>query len=529
MIDFKNPKTIRVARSMCLESFEFYIKYFFWQQYRRKFVWNSHHTIIVNALVDVLLGKITRLGINVAPRYSKTEIVVKAFISFVLGFNPTAKFIHLSYGDDIALDNSEFIKDLIESEAFQTIFPGIAIKYDSKGKKKWYTTQGGGLLARSAAGQVTGFGAGEVDEEFEIMDFADTINTQDVSSFESDLEKILKFAGAIVIDDPIKPEDADMETLREKVNSRFDSTIRNRVNSRRTPIILIGQRVHPNDLSGYLQRDNEPDKWRFISLPCLIEDKNGKEVTLKDGTVKRYRALWSFKHTVEELLAIQSGNELVFGRQYQQDPAPKAGLLFPLEELEKFDMEEMSKQLADPDFTLLAGDPADEGGDDFAGGVVKLIGDKIYLVDVLYNTDGTDHNEAAIEEMIMDSGYRVSSVIIEGVMGWKETATRIRDRIQSKDKYGEKIFKNEFRIVRPRQQKHSRILNRASFIKNHIRFRKDWAKFPQYAKFMRVLIAYLRIQEPGKKNKHDDAPDLLEMIAAYFEKNFPHLWQLIKK
>ncbi|HYD90278.1 MAG TPA: hypothetical protein VEA37_02185 [Flavobacterium sp.] len=522
---------VRVARGMCLGSFKFYIKLFFFVQYRKKFVWNDHHDKIVNALWDVLTGKTLRLIINVAPRYSKTEIVVKAFISFVLGFNPAAKFIHLSYGDDIALDNSEAIKDLIESYEYQAMFPGITIKRDSKGKKKWYTNHGGGLLARSAAGQVTGFGAGEVDEEFELMDFADTINSQDVSSFESDLEKILRFAGAIVIDDPIKPEDADQEILRNRVNSRFDSTIRNRVNSRRTPIILIQQRLHPEDLTGYLLRDDEPDDWKVISLPCLTECKEGEGqmVVLADGTLKWYKALWPHKHTVDELLAMQSGNELVFGRQYQQDPAPKAGLLFPLSELEMFDFEEMAKALKDPDYTLFAADPADEGGDDFAGGIGKLIGDKIYITDILYNTDGTDHNEAAVEEIIMGSGHRVSTALVEGVFGWKETATRIRDRITSKSKYGEKTYKNEFRIVRPRSNKESRILNRASFIKNHMRFRKDWAKYPQYAKFMRVLISYLRIQEPGKKNKHDDAPDLLEMMAAFFEKNFPHLWQLIKK
>lgn len=527
-IDFKDQKTVRVSRSMALESLKFHTQYFFLQQYKRKFVWNTHHTIITEALEDVLQGKLKRLILNVAPRYSKTELAVKSFISHGLALNPAAKFIHLSYGDDIALDNSETIKDLIESEEYQTLFPGISIKWDSKGKKKWYTTQGGGLLARSAAGQVTGFGAGEVDEEFELMDYADTIGKQNFDETLSKLERKMKFAGAIIIDDPIKPEDADQDTLRNKVNSRFDSTIRNRVNSRNTPIILIQQRLHPMDLTGYLTREKEPDDWKVISLPCLIEnDVTGQEIILKDGTKKKYIALWPHKHTVEELLSIQSGNELVFGRQYQQNPAPKEGLLFPLEELEFFDINTMSEILNDPDYTLLAADPANEGGDDFAGGTTKLVGRKIYLTNVLYNTDGTDFNEPAIEEMIMKSGDRVSTVLVEGVLGWKETANRIRNRIQDEFVYGDKIYQNEFRIVRPRTNKHTRILNRASFIKNNFVFRKDWAELPQYAKFMRNLISYLRIQEPGKKNKHDDAPDLLEMKANFYEKNFPHIWQVV--
>lgn len=542
-MNFKDDKAVRVARGMCLSSLKFYIKLIFFVQYRKKFVWNDHHDKIVDALWDVLIGKTTRLIINVAPRYSKTEIVVKAFISFVLGFNPAAKFIHLSYGDAIALDNSETIKDLIESEEYQALFPGVAIKRDSKAKEKWYTNQGGGVLARAAAGQVTGFGAGEVDEEtkvdFELMDFADTINSQDVSQFETDLEKILRFAGAIIIDDPIKPEDADQDTIRRKVNSRFDSTIRNRVNSRRTPIILIQQRLHPEDLTGYLLRDKDPDDWKVISLPCLIEAKKGEpgavEVKLKDDKVKYYRALWSHKHTVEELIEMQAGNELVFGRQYQQDPSPKEGLLFPLEELHFYKFDEITESgvklrelLDDPDYTLLAADPANEGGDDFAGGTSKVLGDRIYITNILYNTDGADKNEVAIEEMIMGDD-RVSTVLIEGVLGWKEVAVRIRERIKDEKVYGKNIYRSEFRILLPTLKKHTRILNRASFIKNHMWFRSDWAQYPQYAKFMRNLISYLRIQEPGKMNKHDDAPDLLEMKADYYEKTFPHLWKPIKK
>jgi hypothetical protein len=113
---------------------------------------------------------------------------------------------------------------------------------------------------------------------------------------------LFKFGGAIVIDDPIKPEDAKSLTVRSKVNERFDSTIRSRVNSRRTPIVLVMQRVNEEDLSGYLL-DGVED-WDVLSLPAL---KN-------DGT-----ALWPFKHTVEELILLKNLNPSVFYFQYQQE------------------------------------------------------------------------------------------------------------------------------------------------------------------------------------------------------------------
>ena len=228
-------KKMKVARVKCQRSLMFHTRYFFMKNHKRKFVVNEHHKIIVDALEKIASGDITRLIINIAPRYGKTELAVKNFISWCLSNNPSAKFIHLSYSDDLALDNSEEVKNMVLSDDFQAMYPELKLKSDSKSKKKWYTTSGGGVYATSASGQVTGFGAGSVDDEKEIDE---TI---------SDFNKLENFGGAIIIDDPIKPDDV-YTVVRDRVNQKFDSTIRNRVNSRKTPIIIIMQRLDPLDL-----------------------------------------------------------------------------------------------------------------------------------------------------------------------------------------------------------------------------------------------------------------------------------------
>jgi hypothetical protein len=498
MILTENTDTdlLSVAKVKCLKSLLFHTRYFFKHQYNRKFVIGEHHEIICNALERILRGELKRLIINIAPRYGKTEIAVKSFISHGLALNPSAKFIHLSYADDLALDNSETVKDLITTQSYQELFPDVKIKKDAKAKNKWYTTQNGGVLARAAGGQVTGFGAGQVDEEDEFNEWIAGIDHQNGLT---DLEKKFNFGGAIIIDDPVKPEDADQDTIREKVNSRFDSTIRNRVNSRHTPIIVIMQRLHPQDLTGYLLRDGEQDEWEVISLPCLKED----------GT-----SLWEFKHTVSELIAMKKANELVYERQFQQNPKPKAGLLFALDDLNFYDPN--TTKLTDPDFCYVPSDPANEGGDDFASVDSRLVGDRIYIHNVIYNTEGADFNEVALVKLILDA--KAGAAAVESVFGWKETAERVRAELERKN------YQGEFRLTRPRTSKHSRILNRASFIRNNFYFRSDYLDFPQYAKFMRNLTSYLRIQEAGKGNKHDDAPDVCEMAASYYEKNFSHLY-----
>jgi len=484
-------KVVKVAKYKCLKNLLFHTRYFFKKHQNKKFVIGEHHEIICNALEKVLRGEIKRLIINIAPRYGKTELAVKSLISHGLALNPAAKFIHLSYSDTLALDNSESVKDLVQSAEYQQLFPEVQVKKDSKAKDKWYTTAGGGVLARSASGQVTGFGAGQVDDPDKELEI------QDLEDFMPNAGKEL-FGGAIIIDDPIKPEDADSDVQREKVNQRYDSTIKNRVNSRNTPIIVIMQRLHPQDLAGYLQREEEEDKWTVISLPCIKED----------GT-----ALWPFKHTIEELKKMEKANDIIFHRQYMQNAKPKHGLLFPKEDLNFY--KHVHDEMEDPDFIYMPVDPANLGGDDFAGIICKLIGKKIFVTDVLYNTEGSDINEKAVVNMILRE--RVNAAGIEGVFGWAETVNRIRAELEEKE------YEGEVRSLRPRTSKHSRILSRSAFIRNHFYFRDDYNDFPEYRKFMQNLTSYLRIQAPGLTNKHDEAPDVCEMGASYFERNFAHL------
>ena len=60
--------------------------------------------------------------LNIAPRYSKTELVIKNFSAYGFAINPASKFIHLSYSADLAMDNSSEVQGTVTSEAFQELF-----------------------------------------------------------------------------------------------------------------------------------------------------------------------------------------------------------------------------------------------------------------------------------------------------------------------------------------------------------------------------------------------------------------------
>lgn len=266
-----------IIKEKCESSLLFFTRYLFKENTGNKFEVAEFHKTLADTLERVYNGEISRLIINIPPRYGKTEIAVKMYICWVLAKKPSAKFIHLSYSDALALDNSSQAMEYIKSDAFRSIW-NLELKNDSQSKKKWYTKQGGGVYATASGGAITGFGAGN--------------------------------GGAIIIDDPLKPDDALSDIRRSFINNRYNTTIRSRVNTREVPIIVIMQRLHEDDLSGYLLEGGSGEEWYHLKFPALDENNN---------------PLWASKHSFEELEAIRQADRYTFAGQYMQIPAPDEG------------------------------------------------------------------------------------------------------------------------------------------------------------------------------------------------------------
>lgn len=485
-------KFTKLARLATQQTLIDYTCYFFKETQNRKFVINDHHEKICDLLDRVISGDLKKVMINIAPRYGKTEIAVKNFISHGLGINPAAKFIHLSYSDDLALDNSEGVKSIVEHESYQRLYPEVQIKKDSRSKKKWYTTAGGGVYATSAAGQVTGFGAGRVDEDEEIDEDLAGVDPE----FEKSLDDLLieiginvGFGGALIIDDPIKPEDADSETRRERINNRYDSTIKNRVNSRNTPIIIIMQRLHENDLCGYLLQ-NEPGEWHVLSLPCIYTDENGVE-----------KALWEFKHTLEELKKLEEQNPLVFGRQYMMNPQPAGGYLYGREwkTYETIDSIPYSKTKMRKSYT----DTADLGTD-FLCSIAYIETElAMYVTDVLYTQAGMETTEPLTARQLREQQTELAR--FESNNGGRGFARNVEAQTRlagNKDTVVEWFHQSN--------NKYSRIFTNANSVQNMVIMPENWKKrWPKFAKHVTTYMA-------AGDNAHDDAPDCLTGMVEYF-------------
>lgn len=461
-------RDIDVIKTWVLQSTLNFTRFFFKEKYKRKFVVGRHHELIASALDRVLRGEVTRLIINIAPRYGKTELAVKSFISEGFAINPKAKFIHLSYSDDLARDNSRGVQEILREPQYRRLFPDTMPT--SVNTRKWFTRAGGGLYAVSSAGQVTGFGAGLVDKEEE-----DELGAE-VAAITNEGGG---FGGAIVIDDPIKPDDARSELIREKVNQKFETTIRNRVNSRKTPIIIIMQRLDEDDLCGYLQK-LEPDEWEVLSLPVIGVDADGKE-----------QPLWPFKHTLAELHELEEKAPWVFDTQYMQNPRPLVGLMYE-REFKTYDTLPVTRRHKVKAYV----DTADTG-EDFLCCLIYVeteIGN--YFLEAYYTQAAMETTEPETARLL--TLHNVEEAIIESNNGGRGFARKVEENCR--------ILGNRKTVIRwfhQSENKDVRIFNHSNEVQNLTYFPSKWEHL--WPKFFRDITQY---KKQGR-NAHDDAPDAL--------------------
>ena len=247
---------------------------------------NWHQEVVCQALERVVLGRTKRLIINIPPRSGKTEIAVINFIAWATGLFPDSHWIHASYSKRLATNNAFNVRELMRHEDYSTIFPWIKFRQDSAAKDEFHTEQGGVVYATGAEGSITGRGAGGMSGRFQ---------------------------GAIVIDDPHKPGEASSDVMRGNVIDWFSTTMESRKNSPDTPIIIIMQRLHESDLSGFLLNGGNGEHWEHLNIPAITPEGE---------------SFWPEQFPLDDLKRMEVSNSYRFAGQYMQNPAPIGGGIF---------------------------------------------------------------------------------------------------------------------------------------------------------------------------------------------------------
>lgn len=248
----------------------------------------SHYITICKRLTDYLLGRNTKqnLIINIPPRYGKTELMIH-FMAWAIARYPDSNFLYISYSYTVAVKQTQTIKEIIELPQYYELF-GVRLKEGAGAKGNFELEQGGSVYAAGSSGSITSRGAG--------------------------IKGLDRFGGIIAMDDIHKPDEVTSDVMRENVKEWYYNTLQSRINTPKTPIIGIGQRLHEDDLLANLLQQDDYDS---IILPALDVAGNALDPSM---------------HSAQKIREMLELSPYETSAQYQQDPQPAGGGIYSVED-----------------------------------------------------------------------------------------------------------------------------------------------------------------------------------------------------
>jgi predicted phage terminase large subunit-like protein len=258
---------------------------------------------ICEHLEAVSYGDIKRLIINIPPRCSKSSLVSVAFPAWVWTQKPwfTAptcgvgtQFLHASYGQTLALRDSNYCRRLIQSPEYKRLWGDeVILRDDQNTKVRFENTKSGARIATSVGSAITGHGG-----------------------------------NIIIVDDPNNAQEAFSEAKIIETTEWWDSALSTRLNDQKEgAFIVIQQRLSEQDLTGHIL-SKDVGEWTHLCLPMRYEPERSFQTVIgwEDPRVEPGQLLWPerFGEREVDLLERQLGPWAAAG-QLQQRPEPKGG------------------------------------------------------------------------------------------------------------------------------------------------------------------------------------------------------------
>ena len=252
---------------------------------------NLHIDAIAEYQMACERGEVTRLIINLPPRMLKSTIVSVAWPAWLLGHDPTQRIMAASYAQSLSVKHSTDCRVILQAPWFQRLFVRTCLSDDQNEKEKFSTTLRGYRKAVSVGGAAIGEGG-----------------------------------NILIVDDPLNPLQASHYTQRETVNQWFDHTWATRLDDKqRGAMVVVMQRLHPNDLSGYLMQKGG---WEHLCLAAIAPE----HARIHIGKFAYERMAGEALHEAREPLALLKRmkhdlGSANFEAQYQQEPISEQGAI----------------------------------------------------------------------------------------------------------------------------------------------------------------------------------------------------------
>lgn len=297
-----------VFKLSCERSFAFFIRSFFQLLQGQRFLWNWHHAMFCSLAEEIYRGHHRRVIVNCPPGATKTEIwsihwPAWCIIQCINAGLPS-RWLPISYSDDLVTENTGRVKDILDSEPFQTMWP-LELSVSTRGKSDWkYHDQNGKehrMFGTSLMGQVTGRRAGYM--------------------------VATAFTGALVLDDPLPPRDEGGKRM-QKSNQALNRVVRSRLAHDGVPIVMIQQRIGNGDSTDFLMGDKSPDTYELYKVPAVIDRQyvDGLCQDIKDRVMTdtefsgKETSYWPAKEPTGTMMSIKQSDPFLYSSQYQQAP-----------------------------------------------------------------------------------------------------------------------------------------------------------------------------------------------------------------
>jgi predicted phage terminase large subunit-like protein len=414
---------------------------------------NWHFEAVTEKLSQVARGEVRRLIITLPPRTLKSLCASVALPAWFLGRHPSERVVVVSYSDILARTHANDFRLLVNDPIYQATFPAMRLARDTD--REIMTTKRGKRIATSIDGTLTGLGG-----------------------------------NLIIIDDPLKLGDAMSETVRTRVIEWYRSTLLSRADDKTVArIVLVMQRVHQNDLAGYLQ---EQGGFEVLNIPAIAQ--RDETYFLGDGrTYTRQKGeLLHPEHEPAHVLAElkREMGPIAFSAQYQQSPIPPGGTIIKRKWLVPYD--NVNRQPGDR--IILSWDIAlseQETGDYSACVVLLKRGEIFYILEVVRGRFPFDTLKRKVIEV--KQRYGSSTLLIEDSPISHGLIQSLRQKSINVTPY------------KPETDKRARVIAQSDL------FAGGSVRFPRSAAWLEEFSAEL-LAFPGR---HDDQVDALVQALAW--------------
>lgn len=459
----------RVLLELAPYDFDSYLLYMEWDRDPEKKFYPPRRKVlkqVVDALQELAEDKLDLLAISMPPGTGKTTLAI-FFLTWLAGRNPNEPMLTASH-------SNSFVRGVYD-ECLR-IFDG----------------NGGEYLWSDVFPHVPIAGTNAKDCRID-LDKRQRFETLEFTSIGTGNAGLYRAASLLYCDDLVSGLEVALSKERlDKLWGTYTTDLRQRKIGDHCKELHIATRWSVHDVIGRLEENyGDGDRAKFIVLPAINEE--GESNFNYDYGVG---FTTEFYHEQQETMDDVSWRAL-----YMNEPIEREGLLYADDELRRF----FDLPAEDPDGIIGVCDTKDRGSDYAFLPVAYIYGDNYYIMDCVCDNGLPNIVDARLTEILVRN--KVKMCRFESNSAGGRIAEKIHNEV--KERGGITNISTKYTTA----NKETKIIVNSAWVKEHCLFldESQYKKNSDYGKMMNMLCSYT----VAGKNKHDDVPDGMAMLAEF--------------